>query len=150
MDGIYRIYKLRHTEDGQTHRKLAARLFIHEGQVHHLEDHHDMDRMFPEGPFTPQLQRRMRQLASSGYHQVVDEAHIAQGHHPELVEQLDIGPIQAEHRFLMTGANLPNPQLVELWDHAVVLDGRRLEDDEAHQLLQEVAVGRLTLTPLDE
>lgn len=148
-DGIYRIYSLRHTDAGDTHRRVAARLLIQNGQLEHLEDHMSMDKVFPEGPVTPQIERRFRQLKNSGYHELVSEADVAKGMHTDEVKDLDVGAIEPEHRFIMTGENSPSPALVEMWDDVITVDGRQLDHDEAHSLLGEVSSGRLILTPLD-
>lgn len=148
-DGIYRIYKLRHDEAEQTHRRLAARLHFSNGQVVHLENHHGMDDLIPEGPVTPQIERRFNQLRRSGYHEVIHEEHIAAGHHETEVDPLDVGNIAPDHKFIMTGAGLTNPAIVELWHDAMTLDGRDVDETEAHQIMGEVAAGRLVLTPID-
>lgn len=147
-DGIYRIYKLRHDQTGETHRKLAARLLVHQGICHHLEDHHDMEDLFPEGQVTPQFGRRLTQLAHSGYHEVVHEDDLHAGHHPEYVEPLDIGAVEPEARFIMTGEGLVHPQHVEMYEEAIYVDGKRLDDNDAHHLMTEVSHGRLHLQPV--
>lgn len=149
QDGIYRIYKLWFDEAGETHRKLDARLHFEAGQCKHLEDHHAIDEMFPEGPVTPVMERRLTQLKHSGYHEVIHEKDIAEGHHDSEVDALDLGDAEAEHKFIMTGEGVAQPALVHLWDHRVEVDGRTLDEAEAQQLLHEVAGGRITLTPLD-
>jgi hypothetical protein len=148
-DGIYRIYKVRYDEMGETHRRLAMRLLISNGEIKHLEDHHGGDELLPEGPVTPLLERRFLQLQHSGYHEVIHEGDIAAGQHESEVEPLDVGPAEPEHRFIMTGDGVAHPAHVEMWDDVVTVDGRQLDDTEAHQLLSEVAAGRLVLTPLD-
>lgn len=149
-EGIYRIYKLRHDEAGETHRRLSARLHIQAGKVLHLEAHHDtVSEMFPEGPVTPTIERRLLQLQHSGYYEVIHEADMAEGHHESEVPHLDLGHTEAEHKFIMTGDGITHPQLVEMWDDVVTVDGRHLDDTEAHQLLGEVAAGRVHLTPMD-
>lgn len=149
-NGIYRIYQLRYSENEQIHRRLAARILVHDGNIHHLESHHSaVEELLPEGPITPLVQRKFSQLRNSGYYEVVDEKHVAAGHHPAEVPEMDLGEVEADHKFIMTGPSLVNPAMIEMWDDAVVMDGRRLDDTEAHQLLGEVAAGRLILTPLD-
>lgn len=149
-NGIYKIYQLRYDENEQTHKRLAARILVQDGQLQHLESHHSaVDELLPEGPVTPSIERKFNQLKMSGYYDVINEKHVSEGKHPQETEELDLGEIEPEHKFIMTGAALENPGMVELWDDAVVLDGRRLDDTEAHQLLGEVAAGRLILTPID-
>lgn len=148
-DGIYRVYQLRHDDAGETHRRLSARLLIQNGQLTHLENHTQMDDMFPEGPVSPTIERRLHQLGSSGYHELISEADIAKGDHPDELEDLDVGAVEPEHRFIMTGENVANPALVEMWDDVITIDGRQLDHDEAHSMLSEVSSGRLILTPLD-
>lgn len=149
QDGIYRFYKLRHDEAGETHRRLAARLLVQNGQIQHLEDHHGGDKMFPEGPVTPEVERRFWQLQRSGYHELIHEGDVAAGHHPHEVDELDLGALEPEHRFVMTGEGIEHPQMVEMWDDVIQIDGRQLDHTEAHSLLAEVSAGRLVLTPLD-
>lgn len=148
-DGIYRLYKVRFDHAHQAHRRLAGRVLVEGGQVKHLEDHHALQELLPEGPVTPDTERRFRQLARSGYHELIHENDIARGAHPQEFQDMDIGAIEPEHRFIMTGDGLTNPAIVEMWDDAISVDGRHIDDNEAHQLLGEVAAGRLVLTPLD-
>jgi hypothetical protein len=147
-EGIYRIYKLRHADDGSVGRRMWMRVFIHDGQVQHLEDHDNAQRFLPEGPMTPHLSRRLEQLQHSPYFEVIHERDLGEGMHAEHVAPLELGEITPDHKFVMTGPSLPNPQILELWGEAVVLDGRRLDENEAHQLLSEVGAGRLSLTPV--
>lgn len=149
-NGIYKISQLRYDEGDQVHKKLVGRILVQDGQLQHLESHHSVvDELLPEGQITPSVQRLFNQLKSSGYYEVVNEKHISAGHHPNHVQELDLGEVEADHKFIMTGPTLHNPAMIEMWDDAVVMDGRRLDDNEAHQLLGEVAAGRLVLTPID-
>lgn len=148
-DGIYRIYKVRFDERGEKHRLIAARLHFENGQVEHLENHHDLDTLFPEGPVTPAMVRTFMRFKTNPYTEVIHEADIHEGHHDSEVQELDIGTAEPEHRFTLTGPSIPHPQIVEMWDDVVVLDGRELDDSEAHQLLGEVKAGRLHLVPMD-
>jgi hypothetical protein len=148
-DGLYRIYKMRFDEAKQKHVRLVGRIMIHERTLHHLEDHGQIHELLPEGEITAVTARRWGQLQNSGYYQVVDENDLHAGEHPEHVEDLDLGEIKAEAKFIMTGDGLAKPSLVELWDHAVMVDGHRLDDSEAQQLLHEVQAGRVVLTPVE-
>lgn len=148
-DGIYRIFKLRYDSNGQAHRKLVCRILVSGGQLWHLEDHHSMEDILPEGPVSDITSRRFEQLKHSGYHQVVDENDIQEGLHPDHLEAVDTGSIESETKFMMTGKGIENPALVELWDHAIMVDGKRLSDAEANQLLAEVHAGRVFLSPVD-
>jgi len=147
-NGIYRLYKLHHDELNNTTRSLAGRILVHDGQIEHLEDHGGMDRLLPSGPVTPALERRFSRLTSSGYHELINEADIAAGHHPDEVQDLDVGPVEAEHKFIMTGDGVSTPAMVEMWDDIITVDGRELDAVEAHSLLNEVAGGRIVLTPI--
>lgn len=148
-DGLYRIYKLRFDETQQKHKRLIGRLLIHQGALWHLEDHDQIHELFPEGQISAQTARRFDQFKHSGYFQVVNEEDLHAGYHPEHVEELDLGEIKAEAKFIMTGDGLAKPSIVELWDHVVVVDGHRLDDSEAQQLLHEVQAGRIVLSPVE-
>lgn len=149
QDGIYRLYKLRHDEAGETHRRLAGRMMVQNGQVQHLEDHSDMEHLFPEGPITKLHEQRFHQLEHSGYAEIINEADVTKGHHADELQDLDVGSVEPEHRFIMTGPGVAAPALVEMWDDVITIDGRQLDHDEAHAMLGEVSSGRLVLTPLD-
>jgi hypothetical protein len=149
QDGLYRIYKSRFDEAKQKHIRLIGRILVHQNTLFHLEDHDQIHEMFPEGPISKTTARRWDQLRNSGYFQVVDENDLHAGEHPEHTEELDLGEIKAEAKFIMTGDGLAKPSIVELWDHAVVVDGHRLDDSEAQQLLHEVQSGRVVLTPVE-
>jgi hypothetical protein len=148
-DGIFRIYKLRYSDDDQEHRRLAGRVWIQGGEVRHLEDHTDIDSLLPEGKITPQTERRFKQLSRSGYFQIINEKDISEGHHASEVDPLDVGPAEPEHRFMMTGDGLANPAMVELWDNSMAIDGRDIDHQEAQHIMDEIRSGRLILTPLD-
>lgn len=149
QDGLYRIYGIRFDEANQKHVRMVARLMIHQGFLFHLEDHDNIHELLPEGQVTKTTAQRWEQLRNSGYYEVVDENDLSAGEHPEHVEELDLGEVKAESKFIMTGDGIQNPAVVELWDHAVVVDGRRLDDTEAQQLLNEVQAGRVVLTPVE-
>lgn len=148
-DGLYRIYKTRFDEAKQKHVRLVGRIIAHQGVLMHLEDHDQIHELLPEGPITKTTARRWDQFKNSGYYQVVDESDLHAGEHPEHVEDLNLGEIKAEAKFIMTGDGLAKPSVVELWDHAVVVDGHRLDDSEAQQLLHEVQAGRVVLSPVE-
>jgi hypothetical protein len=149
QDGLYRIYKTRFDEAKQKHIRLVGRILAHQGALFHLEDHDHIHELLPEGEVSPTTARRWEQLRNSGYYQVIEEGDLHAGEHPEHVEELDLGEIKAESKFIMTGDGLAKPSVVELWDHAVVVDGHRLDDSEAQQLLHEVQSGRVVLTPVE-
>jgi hypothetical protein len=150
QEGKYRIFRLRHGADGQTHRQLMTRIWVSGGNIWHLEDHgHFGEDLFPEGPVTGKAAKRFQQMQHNGYYQIVHEDALGSGHHPEHIRDLEFGDVQAEHKFIMTGDGMKGPTVLELWDHAVVVDGRRLDDSEAQHLLSEVQAGRVTLTPVE-
>jgi hypothetical protein len=147
-DGIYRVFYIRHNGP-EVHKRLVARLLVSNGYLWHLEDHDSLEGSLPEGRIDQKVASRFASLQRSGYYQIIDEKALAEGHHPDHVEDMDVGDPQAEHRFIMTGDGLKSPAVVELWDHAVIVDGRRLDDTESHQLLSEVQAGRLVLSPVE-
>jgi hypothetical protein len=140
MEKVIRLYELRHDEsDAAPQRRTIGRLWIQGDKVRHLEDYHGrLEELFPEDiPFSA-VERRLTMLQRNPYYEVIDEKDLAEGHHPHELKQLDLGEMEADQKF----------QMVEIWHDAVMIDGRRLEEDEARQVLHEVSSGRLVLTPV--
>ena len=147
--GIYKIFELRFDADEVVHRRIVGRLWVQGDKVQHLEDHHNkLEELFPEDMPASALARRFAMLQRNPYYEVINEDNVAAGHHEHHLKQLDLGEMEADAKFVMTGDSIPHPQIVEIWHEAVMVDGRKLEEDEARSLLDEVRNGRLILTPV--
>lgn len=150
MDGIYRVYAHRFDEAGQRHDRIMGRFAIEQGLLLILEDHYGkLHHLFPQGLITARTKKRMENLERSGYHQIVREDHVNQGHHPEHARDMDLGEMEPEARFMVSGEGVHAPQLLEIWSGAVVLAGRRLSDMETRELMNGVHAGKLILSPMD-
>lgn len=146
-DSIYRIYQLGHTD--KPFRRLVARFAIHGGNVIHLEDHlHSLRDTLPEGVFSDDHKSQMLRMAHSPYYQIVNENNIEQGDHPDDVIEIDHGVNGPERTFEMTVPGAPKPFKLELTGRVVTVDGKRLSEQDAAGLLEQVKAGQISLKPL--
>ncbi len=91
--GIYRIYRRFLEPDGKTHMRLMGRFAIIVDLVHVLEDYDGVvSEMFPVGPLTGQILRRMNQMENSAHWHIVLEENIENGHHPEYLNETGGAP----------------------------------------------------------
>lgn len=142
MDGVYRVYKLRHLEGGME-KHLAARFLIHEGAITHLEDHTGvLASMFPEGPVSENAEARLD--LHNGYTQVINEDDLNAGHHPEHIPDFDTGISLPDAIFAMI---TPDGQQMKLVVHGNVVEvnGRRLNEAETNDILQAIENGQVQL-----
>ncbi len=150
MEGIYRLYSLRFTADGQQTKRMVGRFLVHNGNLRFLEDHSGyLHRMFTPGEVTPQTIDRLHSIKQNGYWDLIHEDALHAGEHPEHVPDLDTGDQTAtpEATFTVSGKDLPAPQHLEVWSGCCVLDGKKLSDSEVEILMSRVELGKLTLTP---
>jgi hypothetical protein len=149
MEGVYRVLASRYDGNGQRHDRLLGRFAIYEGMLIHLEDHGGvMDTMLPAGMVTARTKMRLQGLERSGYYKVIPESEINEGHHPNHLERLDVGQAEPDSVFTLAGEGMPVPKVVEVWSDAVEVDGKRLADNEVHEMMDKVRAGTLILTPV--
>lgn len=150
MQGLYRLYHLRFTSDGQQSRRMVGRFLIYNGHIRILEDHHgSLHELLGSGELTTQTIERLNSMKRSGYWELIHEDDLNQGNHPEHVPDLDMGPEQPtpEATFTVSGSSLPAPQHLEVWPDVCVLDGKNLTKEEVEVLMSAIEMGKLTLTP---
>jgi hypothetical protein len=150
MEGVYRLIVHRFDGQGQQHDRTAGRFLIHQNVLVHLEDHSgNLEHWFPQGVLTARTTARLQDIGRSGYYELLHEDHVNEGHHPDRVEEMELGPVQPEAVFTLNGEGLPAPELVEVWADAIEVGGRRLGDREAADLMDKVRAGTLVLTPVE-
>ncbi len=150
MEGIYRLYSLTFTEDGQQMRHLDGRFLIHNGYLRILEDSGgNLHKFLPPGEMTPLVTERLDRVRRSGYYELLHEDALHSGVHPDHVPELDFGDADAhpEATFTVSGPSLPAPQHLEVWQDSVILDGKKMSDDEVKVLMSAVELKKLVLTP---
>jgi hypothetical protein len=92
--GIYNVYQKTADEERGVEAGLVGRFVVYGNNVSIIEDHTGMiESMFPAGPITGQLLRRMKSMENgqSAYWDVVLESDIDEGKRPDLVEELNLG-----------------------------------------------------------
>jgi hypothetical protein len=147
-DGTYHILARNWGPDGLEHNRLLSRFIIQNGNIQHIDDHTDnMTDTFPEGPMTYRTLEALEKLQTSGYYQLIHEDEIYEGHHAHLLQPFDFGDIQPDEKYVITGIDYPQGQLVEVWHDAVTIGGKTLSDQELRSIMDKVKDGIYTLTP---
>lgn len=150
MEGVYRLLASRFDDAGHRHERMVGRFMVHQGILLHLEDHSGaLHELFPSGLITHRTQVRMDTIARSGHYRLLHEDDINQGVHPQHVQALDLGRTEPDSTFTLNGQGMPVPQIVEVWGDVVEVAGKRLSDDELHQIMSSVRDGTLILSPVE-
>lgn len=146
-DGLYRLYRKQYGDDGEDQGKnLSARFLVHGGKFVRLEDHDGaLGHNMPSGDMTVQHLRQLARLSTSGHYQLVDEADVGAGEHPEHLPDLDVGMSIPEASFWITGGSLSRPIRMDVHGETVILDGTPLEQDQAKEIEQRISSGELVL-----
>lgn len=146
-DGTYHVMARTWMGD-QEHDRFLARFMIQNGNIQHIEDYTGhMQLTLPEGPMDYRTIDTLNSLQNSAYYQLINEDEIYEGCHPHLLQPLDFGDIQPEEKYLLSGVDYPQPQLVEVWHDAVTLAGKTLSDQELREVMDKVRDGYYTLSP---
>lgn len=147
-DGAYHVLARNWGPDGSEHNRLLARFVIINGNVQHVDDYTgSFEATIPEGPITFRTLEALEALERSAYYKLISEDDIRQCMHPYLIQTLDYGDVQPEEKYLLSGIDFPDPQLVEVWTDAVTLAGKTLSDQEIREIMEKVKDGHYTLTP---
>lgn len=147
-DGTYHVLARSWGPDGQEHNRMLSRFIIQNGNIQHIDDHTGhMAQTFPEGPMSYRTIEALDRLQTSGYYKLIHEDELYEGNHSYLLKPMDFGDIQPEEKYLLSGTDYPQPQLVEIWPDAVSLAGKTLSDQELRSIMDKVKEGVLTLTP---
>lgn len=94
-NGIYLLYRNTHSPDHGHERRLVGRFALVANDIVIAEDHDGIvKRIFPPGPLDGRTLRRMEHMSdgNSPYWLLVMEQDVQQGEHPDLVEELKLGP----------------------------------------------------------
>jgi hypothetical protein len=144
--GSYRIYEVMHNQ-GEPHDQLIARFLIDDNAFHILEDYnHLLSDALPEGLFDDGHERMLSQLASSGYYKIIHEDEANQGHHENLIEDLDIGDVEPDSEYIIHEEG-EEPQTMQMYGEIAILNGRKLTDEELQQIMDKVKSGELSMHP---
>ncbi len=150
MQGLYRLYTLKFTADGQQSRRMVGRFLIYNGHIRLLEDHlGSLHHLLGSGELTTQVIERLESMKRSGYWELIHEDDLNQANHPEHVPDLDMGPQAGvpEATFSVTDPAAASTKHLEIWPDIVVLDGKNISKEEVEVLMSRVESGKLILTP---
>lgn len=149
-DNVYRIYALSYPGE-EVNRKLIGRLAVHGGVIHHLEDHHGvLHHIVPSGVSSERALTNLEKLKDNPYYEVLSESDVDEGKHPHEIEELDVGEVEPEAMFTLAGEGIPEPVLVEIYADAILMGGKKLNEKEAHELMQKINEGKYILTPIEK
>ena len=145
--GSYRIYEIMHTQ-GTPHDQLVARFWINsEYAFHILEDYnHLLADTLPEGVFDNNHEKLLSQLSYSGYYKVIHEKEANDGHHENLIEDLDIGNVDPDAEYLIHEPG-EEPKTLEMYGEHAILNGQKITDEELQQLMDKVKSEEVTMHP---
>lgn len=147
-DQVFRLYHVYHN-DGAPEERLVARFMIHQGQFHILEDHdHLLKESLVEGPYDSNHERLINHLANSGYYRLVNENEVNEGHHDDILPDLDIGPVEPDAEYLLSTDAHEAPERVEMYGQNVIMGGRKLTEEETNELMARVRSGEYSLTAI--
>src|SRR5690606_22836906 len=135
-DGVYRIYYHYDHEKYGPQRRLHSRFVIHNGVIHHLEDHFGhLDSMMPEGNLDNRHKRQLARLLTSRYFELINEDDIMAGEYEDEIPEFDPGLTLSDAQFWMISKDGGEPQKVEVQGDVVTIDGIKLTDEEAEKLI---------------
>lgn len=135
-----------HLKQGNTLHP-AGRFIIHDNQIHHLEDYHNiLHTMLPEGPINAVAVSRLHGLQWAP-HLVVNPHHVppaeseapAQQHPTIQVAQSLPPPPQPVFEYKRPG--MSKPHVVEFGPQGAALDGKALSDAELQLMLRNASSG---------
>lgn len=148
LKGIYKIYFHKILQYGDESH-LIGRIMFENGQCHILEDHNGLlSEHLSDGPISEDHLKFMDKLMHSAYYKVVSEADINSGRHADLLPELDLGPVDADHEYLLVTQTGEKPERVEIFGSNWVVDGKNLSSEEKQQLFQVIRAGQAKLYPL--
>jgi hypothetical protein len=146
-NGIYRVYSLTHG-DGEPQDVLIGRFMISGKNFNVLEDHDGLlSESLPEGQIGPVHQKFFSSMDHNPYYKLVNENHISQGSHDDLMEEIDWGDSNPEARYMLLAPN-EEPRRVEMYGENMVLDGERVPDDKVDELVAAIRDGKYKLLPV--
>jgi hypothetical protein len=142
----FRIYRIYHTQ-GQPQEMMVGRFLLDNNKFYCLEDHDGIFADYPEDTLDARHLKLFSSLMHSGYFKIVSENEANEGHHDNLIEELDIGGQEPDKEFYLTGQNMP-PQRLCYYGNVALLDGQRLSDEELRNIVEQVNAGQMSLEPL--
>lgn len=145
--GTYRIYQLIHGE-GDPQEVLVGRFMVKDGNFTTLEDHDGLiTKELPDGPVGHPHEKFFNGIDNSGYYKLIAEQNIDQGHHADLVEDVDWDDSQPEARYILMAPN-EEPKRMEMYGETVVLDGEKLSDEAVKKIIEAVRENKFRLLPV--
>lgn len=125
-----------------------GRFLIQGKNFHILEDHDNLiQESIHDGPMDERHEKILWHLIHSGYFKVVHEDEVNEGHHDNLINELDIGPTEPDEQFILTGKEA-EPQRVEIYGDVIILDGQKLEGEELNDFINKVREHTYKLTAI--
>lgn len=146
-NGTFRIYHIE-TSGSQPKDRLIGRFLIDGKQFFILEDHEDLlESALPDGMLDNNHLNTIDKLNHSPYYKIIHENQLNQGHHDHLIEDLDIGPVEPEAEYILSGRNYA-PERMEAYGDSILVDGKKLEDQEVQEIMSKVRSGEFKLIPV--
>lgn len=142
----FRIYRIFHTQ-GDPESMIVGRFLLHEGKFYILEDHDGLFQDFPEDMLDQRHVQLFNSIMHSGYYRIVSENEANEGHHDELIEELDLGDKEPDSEFYLTGQSI-QPQRLQYFGNVALLDGQKLTEEELKQIIDKVNLKEYTLEPI--
>jgi diguanylate cyclase (GGDEF)-like protein len=132
---------------GKKHVTPAGRLFVHNGQLHHLEDYYGHLSDIPEGTIDDYTMARLA-APPPGVH-LASRSHIRSGFRPELIPEEELEPMPQKPAAEPPKARPPSvwhyfraghdvPHVLERKDGSYLLDGNVLKDAEVHKIVENL------------
>ena len=146
--GTYRLYSIFHTM-GKPEERLVGRFWINGGELHILEDHNNLlsDSLL-NGKIDQKHEKVLWNLIHSGYYKVIPESGVNEGHYDDMAQDLDIGEISPDQEYIVSGATLDSPMRLEMHGENLILDGKRLSEEEVKSFMSKVHSQEYTLVPI--
>lgn len=147
--GVYSIFSIMPT-NGSPEERFVARFLVDGKNFNVLEDHSNLlSDSLPNGLMDPTHFKILWRLMHSGYHKVVPENEINEGHYQNLIPDLDLGYTEPDQEYLLTGPMLEAPKRVEMFGQNVIVDGQKLKPEELQDMMDRIHSHELKLIPLN-
>jgi hypothetical protein len=146
-NGTYRIIQ-KFPTNGKTEDRLVGRFYVGAGQFSLIEDPLCLFRdQLIDGPMDEAHSKVLEHLLHSGYYCLIHEDEINEGHYDDLLEDMDIGVTEPDAEYLLiTGDS--EPQRIDVYGNNFVVNGQKLSDEEADELLFKVHQHEYRMIPL--
>lgn len=143
-NGTFRLYHITDS-NSKPQDRLVGRFLIDGKQFFILEDHEGLlENSLPDGLLDNHHLNVIDKLNHSSYYKIIHENQLNQGHHDHLIEDLDIGSVEPEAEYILSGRNYA-PERMEAFGDSILIDGKKIEDSEVNEIMNKVRLGEYKL-----